>query len=202
MLADKISVREWIVVNGSKAPPMLNVSRAQPLLAFSGIAMTVLLLSILTVATVTNGSQAVPVRYGGTECGVSVASPHKLKHDRVAVAGGTATSHLYTAEVRGTTFRLFCIRDASITAATDDLYATYRDGFLDDDPTQLVGERTVSLDAIEGREIHSAERDGTHSLVRVFIVPGRTFGVMVSGSKQAVSSEEAKGFLESIQFER
>ena len=92
--------------------------------------MTHLLLGILTVTTFANGPQAATLRYGASECGVSVASPHRLKHRRVAVAGGTATTHLYAAEVRGTSFRLFCIRDASIPGASDDLYSTYRDGSL------------------------------------------------------------------------
>jgi hypothetical protein len=154
---------------------------------FEGVAMT-------------QASEA-PQRYGSAECGVSVASPYRLKHERRATAEGSATTHFYTATVHGTTFRLFCIADASITGPSDDLYATYREGFLDHDPHQLVAERTVAVGASAGREIHGAESDGTHNLVRVFIVPGRAFGVIVSGSQQAVSSDEATRFLDSLQFE-
>ena len=146
-------------------------------------------------------SESPPARYGEAECGVSVASPHKLKHQRRSIAGGTATTHFFTVKVDGTTFRLFCITDASITGPSDDLYDTYRDGFLDDDPRQLVAERTVTLVAAVGREVHGAEPDGTHNMVRVFIVPGRTFGALISGPPQAVSSEEATRFLDSLQFE-
>jgi hypothetical protein len=164
--------------------------------------MPPLLLTVLTLTTIATGPQAAPVRYGAAECGVSVASPHRLKHERRTVAGGTATSHFYTAEVRGTTFKLFCIRDQGIAGPSDELYATYRDGFLDDDPNQLVAERAVTLDGVVGREVHGAEPNGTHSVVRVFIVPGGSFGAMVQGSKENVSSEEATRFLDSIQFER
>jgi hypothetical protein len=124
-----------------------------------------------------------------------------LKHERQAIAGGSATTHFYTVEVRGTTFRLFCIADASITGSSDALYDTYRDGFLDHDPRQLVAERTVTLDATVGREIHGVEPSGTHNLVRVFVVPGRAFGALVSGSQETVSSEEATRFLDSLQVE-
>src|SRR5687768_11953195 len=134
-----------------------------------GLPMPQLLLALLTL-TIANAPQAVPTRYGGKECGASVESPHKLKHERQPTAGGTATLHHYSAKVRGTVFRLFCGRDASITASSDELLASYRDGFLNDDPSQLVEERVVTLDGVMGREIHGAEPDGTHSLVRVFIV--------------------------------
>ena len=164
--------------------------------------MSPLLLTVLIVATIAPRSQGAPARYGAAECGVSVASPHRLKHTRRALAGVTATSHFYTAEVRGTTFRLFCIRDQSIDGPSDELYATYRDGFLNDDPTQLVAERAVTLDGMVGREVHGAERDGTHSIVRVLIVPGSVLGALVSGSREKVSSEEATRFLDSMQFER
>jgi hypothetical protein len=168
-----------------------------------GLAMPPLLLTVLMIVTTpATGPQAAPVRYGGPECGVSVASPHRLKHERSTVAAGTATTHFYTAKVRGTTFKLFCIRDQSIAGPSDELYATYRDGFLDDDPNQLVAERAVMLDGVVGREVHGAEPKGTHSVVRVFIVPGRSFGAMVQGSQEDVSSEEATRFLDSIQFER
>jgi hypothetical protein len=149
-----------------------------------------------------HGSESPLARYGAAECGVSVASPHRLKHERQSTAGGTATTHFFTVKVGGTTFRLFCITDASITGPSDDLYDTYRDGFLDDDPRELVAERTVMLGTAVGREVHGAEPDGTHNLVRVFIVPGRSFGAMVSGSQQAVSSEDATRFLDSLQFEQ
>jgi hypothetical protein len=131
-----------------------------------------------------------------------VESPHRLRHERLPTAGGTATMHQYSAKVGGTQFRLFCGRDASITAASDDLFTSYRDGFLNDDPSQLVQERVITLNGAVGREIHGAEPNGTHSIVRVFIQPGRAFGAMVSGSQEAVSSEEAKRFLESVRLEQ
>ena len=164
--------------------------------------MPQLLLTLLALFAIASRPQAAPSRYGGNECGASVESPHTLKHERQPTAGGTATMHQYSAEVRGTLFRFFCGRDASITAASDDLFTSYRDGFLNDDPGQLVEERVVTLNAAVGREIHGAEPDGTHSIVRVFIVPGGVFGAMVSGSKQAVFSGEARSFLDSIQLER
>jgi hypothetical protein len=164
--------------------------------------MPELLVTLLALLAIGSGPQAARSRYGGDECGASVESPHKLKHERQPTAGGTATMHHYSAKVRGTLFRLFCGRDASITAASDDLFASYRDGFLNDDPSQLVEERVVTLNGAVGREIHGAEPDGTHSIVRVFIVPGGAFGAMVSGSKQAVLSEEARAFLDSLQLER
>ena len=165
------------------------------------LTMTDLFVWGLAGTAMPHGSEAPPARFGAAECGASVASPHRLKHERQPTAGGSATTHFYTVKVRGTTFRLFCIADASITGPSDDLYDTYRDGFLDDDPRQLVAERTVRLDATVGLEVHGAEPDGTHNLVRVFIVPGRAFGAVVSGSQQAVSSEEATRFLDSLQFE-
>ena len=148
-----------------------------------------------------HGQESPPARYGAAECGVSVASPHTLKHERQSTAGGTATTHFFTVKLAGTTFKLFCISDASITGPSDDLYDTYRDGFLDDDPRELVAERTVTLGTAVGREVHGAEPDGTHNMVRVFIVPGRSFGAMVSGSQQAVTSEEATRFLDSLLLE-
>ena len=165
------------------------------------LSMADLFVSGLAGTAMPHGSESPSARYGAAGCGVSVASPHRLKHEGQATAGGTATTHFYTVKVRGTTFRLFCIADASITGPADHLYDTYRDGFLDDDPRQLVAEGTVTLDGAVGREVHGAEPDGTHNLVRVFIVPGRSFGAMVSGSQQAVSSEEATRFLDSLQFE-
>ena len=160
------------------------------------------LLTLLALLAIASPPQAASSRYGGDECGASVESPHRLKHERQPTAGGTATMHQYSAKVRGTLFKLFCGRDASITAASDDLFTSYRDGFLNDDPSQLVEERVLTLNGAVGREIHGAEPDGTHSIVRVFIVPGRAFGAMVSGSKQAVFSGEARAFLDSIQLER
>jgi hypothetical protein len=142
-------------------------------------------------------------RYGAKECGVSVASPHKLTHEKRTMQPYGITTHFFTGKNGTTTFRLLCSHDYSITGPSKELFATYLEGFVEHDLRRLAAARPVELEDVVGMEIQEeAPDDGTHSLVRVYIAPKTVFIVLISGSLQAVASNEASQFVDSLKIER
>jgi len=142
-----------------------------------------------------------PPRYGAHQCGVSVASPHPLTLTSRTMASRPATLHSYDGKADGTEYRLFCVSDVLVEGPSDDLFATYREGFLDHDPRRLIAERPLTLGDLVGREIHAGTPGGEQSRVRVYIVPAKVFGVIVTGREPAVTSEAATEFLNSLRVE-
>ena len=124
------------------------------------VTVAISVISQLGVTLFAERPRSAPVRYGADQCGVSVESPAELKHTRRAVAQGTATTHLYTAETRGTTFTLYRVRDPEIPGPADPLFDTYRDGLLDDDPKQLVAEKAIALGAVAAARFKASNRMG------------------------------------------
>jgi len=162
-----------------------------------------LTLSVVLSAALAAQASAAPEarRYRAERCGISVASPFKLSHERRALAVGGSVD-LYTGEGGGVTFRMSCARDDAIHGPSEALFATYRDAFTDHDPERLISERPITLDSIEGRELQEEAPDGTHSLGRVYIGPKVTFIVLVSGSLPAIASDDAVRFLDSLRVEK
>ncbi len=164
---------------------------------------------MLTYALLTSavlvGSQSDGVaarRYGSDQCGVSVASPHKLTHEKRRAMPAGVTTHFFTATTDGTTYRFICFRDYSIVPSKE-LFSTYLQGFVEHDIQRLAAARPVELEDVGGLEIQDEDPDdGTHSLVRLYIAPETVFIVLVSGSLQAVASDEASRFLDSLKIEK
>lgn len=164
--------------------------------------MIELILAGMALAASGAGVQAASHRQVTPQCAGSVELPQELKYEARPLAGGTATSHFYWIQVNGVTFAVFCVIDASLGSGDPDVwFSTYRDGLTNHDPNALLAERTVSVDSTQGREMHAVGPDGTHRLVRLSVTPGRAVGLMVIGSKEAVSTREAESFFTSFRFE-